>query len=121
MAVGRQRFEEYKKLMINSKCKICRRSGQKLFLKGEKCFSPKCPIIKRPYPPGIRRKKRPSPLSEYGRELREKQRIKLWYNLRETQLRDYVKEALKKRGGGETADLLIKKLESRLDNLIFRL
>lgn len=107
--------------MIDSKCKICRRLGQKLFLKGEKCFSPKCPMIKRPYPPGRKGKRRLSPLSEYGRELREKQRLKLWYNLREAQLRKYVKEVLEKRGRVETVDLLIKKLESRLDNLIFRL
>lgn len=78
-------------------------------------------MIKRPYPPGKKGKRRPSPLSEYGRELREKQRLKLWYNLREAQLKKYVKEALRKRRRVETADLLIKKLESRLDNLIFRL
>lgn len=95
--------------------------GQKLFLKGEKCFSPKCPIIRRPYPPGQKRKRRFSPLSEYGRELRAKQRLKLWYNLKEAQLRKYVKEVLGKRGSGEAADLLIKKLESRFDNSVFRL
>lgn len=107
--------------MINKKCKICRRVGQKLFLKGEKCFSPKCPMIKRPYPPGRKSKRRLPPISEYGRELREKQRLKLWYNLREAQLRKYVKEVLRKKGTVETVDLLIKKLESRLDNVIFRL
>jgi len=107
--------------MKNNRCKICRRLGQKLFLKGEKCFSPKCPIIRRPYPPGQKRKRRFSPLSEYGRELRAKQRLKLWYNLKEAQLRKYVKEVLGKRGSGEAADLLIKKLESRFDNSVFRL
>ena len=107
--------------MINSSCKICRRSGQKLFLKGERCFSPKCSIIKRPYPPGKKGKRRVSPLSEYGRELREKQRLKVWYNLREAQLRKYVKEVLGKRGRGEAGNSLIQKLESRLDNTIFRL
>ena len=107
--------------MINARCKICRRLGQKLFLKGEKCLSPKCSIIKRPYPPGQKGKRRVSPLSEYGRELREKQRLKVWYNLRETQLRKYVKEVLERRGREETANSLIKKLESRLDNSIFRL
>lgn len=107
-------------MVLDSKCKRCRRLGQKLFLKGERCFSPKCPIIKRPYPPGKKGKRRASPLSEYGRELREKQRLKVWYNLREAQLRKYVKEVLRKRGKGETANLLIKKLESRLDNLVFR-
>lgn len=107
--------------MIGTKCKICRRLGQKLFLKGEKCFSPKCPMIKRPYPPGNRRKKRFSSLSEYGRELREKQRLKQWYNLREAQLRKYVKEVLEKKGKLETVDLLIRKLEGRLDSIIFRI
>ncbi len=77
-------------------------------------------MIKRPYPPGKKGKRRPSPLSEYGRELREKQRLKLWYNLREAQLRRYAKEILRKKGRAETVDLLIKKLEGRLDNLIFR-
>jgi len=78
-------------------------------------------MIKRPYPPGEKRKRRFSPLSEYGRELREKQKLRLWYNLREAQLREYVKKVLGKRGRGEAAELLIKKLESRLDNTIFRL
>ena len=78
-------------------------------------------MIKRPYPPRKKGKRRRSSISEYGRELREKQQLKLWYNLRETQLRKYVKEVLEKKGKVETADLLIKKLESRLDNLIFRL
>lgn len=108
--------------MINSKCKICRRSGIKLFLKGEKCLSPKCPLIRKPYPPGQRGKRRPSPLSEYGKELREKQKLKNWYNLEERQFRNYVKEVLKKRGKVEDAtELLIKMLEKRLDNVIFRL
>jgi len=108
--------------MLNSKCKICRRLGQKLFLKGERCLTPKCPMVKRPYPPGQKRKRRISPLSEYGKELREKQKLKNWYNLRETQLRKYIKEVLKKRGKVEDpATFLIKKLESRLDNVIFRL
>lgn len=78
-------------------------------------------MIKRPYPPGQKGKRRTPPLSEYGRELREKQRLKLWYNLREAQLKKYVKEVLGKRGKVDAADLLIKKLENRLDNLIFRL
>jgi len=109
--------------MEQSKCKICRRSQVKLFLKGEKCLSPRCPMIKRPYPPGQKRKKRGSAsLSEYGKELREKQKIKNWYNLSETQFRKYVKEALENRGKtGDVSNLLIQKLEKRLDNIIFRL
>jgi len=109
--------------MINSKCKICRRLGVKLFLKGEKCLSPKCSMIRKPYPPGqkIKRKKFGG-LSEYGKELKEKQKLKNWYNLEERQFRKYVKKALGARGKVENADaLLIKTLESRLDNVLFRL
>lgn len=108
--------------MINSKCKICRRLGVKLFLKGEKCLSPKCPMVRKSYPPGKKGKKRVRALSEYGKELREKQKLKNWYNLAERQFKNYVKEVLEKRGGIEdTATLLIRKLEKRLDNVVFRL
>jgi len=108
--------------MINSKCKICRRQGIKLFLKGEKCLSPKCSMIKKPYPPGMRKKKRPPAPSEYGKELKEKQKLKNWYILSEQQLGNYVKDILKKRGRVEdTSALLIQKLETRLDNVVFRL
>lgn len=108
--------------MPTLKCKICRRLGVKLFLKGEKCLSPKCPMIKRPYPPGQKGKRRTLPLSEFGKELREKQKLRNWYNLNERQFKRYVKEVLKKRGKVEdAATLLIRKLESRLDNVIFRL
>jgi len=108
--------------MENSKCKICRRLGVKLFLKGEKCLSPKCPMVKKPYPPGQKRKRRPIPLSEYGKELREKQKLKNWYNLGERQFKNYVKKVLDMRQKVEDpATLLIKNLETRLDNVIFRL
>lgn len=108
--------------MVNSKCKICRRQGIKLFLRGERCFGPKCAMIKRAYPPGPTRKRRKRGLSEYGRELREKQRLKNWYNLRERPFKKYVKEVLEKRGKvQDIADLFIKKLELRFDNVIFRL
>lgn len=108
--------------MINSKCKICRRLGTKLFLKGEHCFSQKCPMVRKPYSPGKKGKRRVGALSEYGKELREKQKLKKWYNLREKQFRKYVNEALGHRGKVEdAASLLIKTLESRLDNVIFRL
>jgi len=114
--------------MTNQTCKICRRLGTKLFLKGEKCLSPKCPILRRPYPPG-RKKKRKGTISEYGKELREKQKLRNWYNLSETQFKNYVKEILKKRGrvSGEkaikedTPTLLIQKLEMRLDNVVFKM
>ncbi len=107
--------------MENNKCKICRRLGTKLFLKGEKCLTAKCPMVKRPYPPGLRGKRRKI-LTEYGKELREKQKLKNWYNLREKQFSRYIKEALGKRGKAEdVSTLLIEKLESRLDNVVFRL
>ncbi len=106
----------------NNVCKICRRLGQKLFLKGEKCFSPKCPMIKKAYPPGARKKRRKSSGSEYGWELAEKQRLRHYYNLSETQFRNYVKNILKGREKVEDAGLLlIRKLEKRLDNVVYKL
>jgi len=108
--------------MKDKKCKICRRLGVKLFLKGERCLSQKCPIITKPYPPGEKGKKRTRQRSEYGKELSEKQKLKNWYNLKERQFRKYVKEVLEKRGKVEDAGaLLIKKLENRLDNVVFRM
>jgi small subunit ribosomal protein S4 len=94
----------------------------KLFLKGDKCMSPKCPVSLKPYPPGQKSKKRPRQLSEYGKELREKQKLKNWYNLGERQFRNYIKDILSKRGKVEdAAALLIDNLESRLDNVVFRM
>lgn len=109
--------------MQNSKCKICRRLGVKLFLKGERCLLQKCPMVRRPYLPGAKKKRRGKMLSEYGKELREKQKLKNLYNLREAQFRKYVKEVLSFRGKTEedVSNLLVKVLESRLDNVIFRL
>jgi small subunit ribosomal protein S4 len=100
--------------MISKKCKICRRAGIKLFLKGEKCLSSKCPLIRKPYVPGKKGKRRVAALSEFGKELKEKQKLKKWYNLRERQFRKYVKE-------NPSVALLIQKLESRADNVIYRL
>lgn len=108
--------------MKDKKCKICRRLGVKLFLKGERCLSQKCPIITKPYPPGEKGKRRTRQSSEYGKELSEKQKLKNWYNLKERQFRKYIKEVLEKRGKVKDAGaLLIKKLESRLDNVVFRM
>ena len=105
--------------MVEDKCKICRRQGVKLFLKGERCYSPKCAIVRRPYPPGKKGKRRPRPLSEYGKELREKQKLRNWYNLRERQFRNYVKEVLSKKSRVEDApSRLIRTLERRLDNAL---
>jgi small subunit ribosomal protein S4 len=106
----------------SKKCKVCRRQGEKLFLKGEKCFSVKCPINKKPYPPGAKGKRRTKSLSEYGKELKEKQKIKNWYNLSEHQFRNYIKEALRKRKSNEnSAEFLIQELESRMDNVVLKL
>lgn len=108
--------------MTEPKCKICRRLGIKLFLKGEKCLSPKCPMVRRPYPPGQKGKRRTGGLSEYGRELREKQKLRRWYNIREKQFKNYVMEVLTKNSPRKRnlEEELIRKLEKRLDNVIFR-
>ena len=82
-------------------------------------MSPKCPVLISPYPPGQKSKRRVTPLSEYGKELREKQKIEKWYGLGEQQFRNYVKDILKK--GAKVQDapvLLIQKLEMRLDNAV---
>lgn len=108
--------------MKNSNCKICRRFGTKLFLKGDRCFTSKCAFVRRPYPPGKKAKRRRGQFSEYGKELVEKQRLKNWYNLKESQFKNYVKKVLTKRGKVENAaNALIVNLERRLDNVIFRL
>ena len=108
--------------MIYDKCKICRRVGQKLFLKGERCLSPKCAMVKRSYAPGIRGKRRPGAPSAYKKALSEKQKLKRWYGMSEHQFKRYVKEIMAKRGKvQDIADELIKKLEKRLDNVVFRL
>jgi len=105
--------------MSTTDCKTCRRVGQKLFLKGEKCLSPKCPLTRKHYPPG-RRAKRPRPISEYGRQLKEKQKLKFLYGLREEQFANNVKKATRS-GGENIGQCLIELLESRLDNVVFRL
>lgn len=105
-----------------SSCTICRRLHQKLLLKGSKCFSVKCPFIKKSYPPGFQKKRGRKGASAYKKELFEKQKMKEFYNLSEKQFKNYVREILKKRGKIKDASLeLVKKLEKRLDNVIFRL
>jgi len=107
--------------MQKNVCKICRRTGQKLFLKAEKCYSAKCPLIKKPYVPGQRKKRRKS-FSEYGKELIEKQKMRSWYGISEKQFKKYVKGILAKKGKVDDASLeLVRILEKRLDNVIFRL
>ncbi len=104
---------------INAQCRKCRRAGVKLLLKGERCLSPKCAITKRNYPPGIHGSKGKSRLSEYGAQLREKQQLKATYGLLEKQFRNYYFLAFKKKG--DTGLELVRLLETRLDNIIFRL
>ena len=99
------------------KCKICRRLGEKLFLKGEKCLSPKCPLLRKPYPPGNPPKRRKSTtLSEYGKMLREKQKLKRMYLLKERHFSKIAKEVLKKKGKEDVSKLFIKRLEMKLFN-----
>ena len=91
-------------------------------MKGEKCLSPKCSFIKRPYSPGLKKKRRGGSFSEYAKELREKQKLRGYYGLGERQFRNYVKSVLQRRGqGGDATLILLKKLENRLDNVVFRL
>ncbi len=99
-------------------CARCRLAGEKLFLKGEKCFTPKCPIVRRPYAPGIHGQKRRT-TTEYGKQLREKQALRAIYGIRERQLRNAFETARTRRG--VTAEALVNNLESRLDNVVFRL
>ena len=102
-------------------CKLCRREGQKLFLKGQKCYTEKCPVERRAYPPGqhgpaqARRRKQ----SDYAVQLREKQKVKRIYGLHERQFRNLFERAVNV--PGITGENLIVSLESRLDNVIFRM
>ncbi|MBU1200167.1 30S ribosomal protein S4 [Patescibacteria group bacterium] len=105
---------------IKSKCRLCRREGTKLFLKGARCFGAKCPIERRgAQPPGQHGKKRHRRLSDYGIHLREKQKVKRTYGVLEKQFRNYYKQALK--SSSNTGEKLLQLLESRLDNTVFRL
>jgi small subunit ribosomal protein S4 len=100
-------------------CKLCRREKQKLFLKGQKCYTEKCPIENKNYPPGQHGLNRRTKISEYGVQLREKQKIKRSYGLLETQFENYFEKANKQKG--ITGDNLIKLLERRFDNVVYRL
>jgi len=117
MAAGRQNRAEYK--MLDARCKKCRRLSQKLFLKGERCYTTKCAMVKKPYAPGVHgKKKRRAALSEYGTQLAEKQKLRLIYGLREKQLKNYFKTASKIKG--VLTEIILRKLETRIDNVIFR-
>ena len=106
--------------LLEAKCHVCRRAGTKLFLKGERCYTSKCAIVKRNYPPGVAGAKQAKPrLTSYGTQLREKQKAKNYYRVSETQFRHYFEKAVRK--VGNTADNMISMLEMRLDNVIYRL
>lgn len=100
-------------------CRLCRREGQKLFLKGERCYSGKCAVEKRNYAPGQHGQNNRKKTSDYGLQLREKQKAKRFYGLQETQFRNYFEKAAKKKG--ITGENLLVMLETRLDNAVFRM
>jgi small subunit ribosomal protein S4 len=104
---------------INAVCRLCRREQEKLFLKGTKCNTEKCPITKRAYAPGQHGQGRRIKLSNYGLQLREKQKVKRMYGLMERQFRKYF--AIASKSKGVTGKILLQLLERRLDNAIFRL
>ncbi|MGN0703351.1 MAG: 30S ribosomal protein S4 [Lentihominibacter sp.] len=102
----------------DANCRLCRREGQKLFLKGDRCYSSKCAIDRRGYAPGQHGQGR-SKISDYGLQLREKQKAKRFYGLQETQFRNLFDKAARK--SGITGENLLILLETRLDNVVFRL
>ena len=104
---------------IGPVCRLCRREGMKLFLKGERCYTEKCAIEKRNFPPGQHGKTRKAKLAGYGLQLREKQKVKRTYGVLENQFRRYFEEADRRKG--ITGELLLQMLERRLDNVVYRL
>ena len=102
---------------IDAVCRLCRREGVKLYLKGEKCYTDKCPVVKRNTPPGMHGTSRKKP-SEYGIQLREKQKARRFYGVLERQFRRYFELAARKKG--VTGEVLLQLLERRLDNVLYR-
>ena len=103
---------------VGSKCRQCRREGTKLFLKGEKCYTSKCAVENRPFPPGQHGQRR-GRLSDYATQLREKQKLRRIYGVLEGQFRNYYKKAALVKGS--TGENLLQLLESRLDNVVYRM
>ena len=101
-----------------SKCRQCRREGGKLYLKGEKCYTSKCAVESRPFPPGQHGQRR-TRLSDYASQLREKQKVRRIYGVLERQFRNYYKKAVATKGS--TGDNLLQLLEGRLDNVVYRM
>jgi small subunit ribosomal protein S4 len=104
---------------LDAKCRQCRREGEKLFLKGEKCFTDKCAVERRAYAPGQHGQKSGQRLSDYGKQLREKQKLRRTYGVLERQFRNTYKEAA--RSKGVTGERLMQLLESRLDSVAYRM
>ncbi len=104
---------------VDSKCKLCRRAGEKLFLKGDRCLSPKCAMVRRPYAPGIHGHNPSRGGSEFGKQLAMKQKIKRLYGVMERQFRHHFDEV--RNVPGITGDQLLSRLERRLDNVVYRL
>lgn len=104
---------------INAVCRLCRREGEKLFLKGTRCFTEKCAVSKRAYVPGQHGQSRRTKLSNYGLQLREKQKVRRMYGILEKQFRRYF--AIASKSKGVTGKVLLQLLERRLDNVVFRL
>ncbi|MBU2501315.1 30S ribosomal protein S4, partial [bacterium] len=102
-----------------AKCKLCRREGMKLFLKGERCYSSSCAIERRPYGPGEHGRRRGRKPSDYKLQLREKQKVRAIYGVLERQFRLYFAEANRRKGA--TGENLFNLLEKRLDNVVYRL
>jgi small subunit ribosomal protein S4 len=102
----------------DSSCRLCRREGEKLFLKGERCYTNKCSVAKRAYAPGQHGQQRKK-MSEYGMQLREKQKARRFYGILESQFRKYFDMAVKRKG--VTGENLLQILESRIDNVVYRL
>lgn len=103
---------------IGPVCRLCRREGIKLYLKGAKCYTDKCPVTRRPTPPGSAGQSRRRP-SEYGIQLREKQKLRRYYGVLERQFHRYFETAARKKG--VTGDILLQLLERRLDNVLYRM
>src|SRR5947208_12901740 len=120
MAAARRREGEFNLARYSVPvCRLCRREGMKLFLKGERCFKPSCAIEKRNFPPGQHGRDRKAKIVGYGLQLREKQKVKRIYGVLENQFRSYFEKAVRQKG--VTGENLLAQLERRLDNVLVRL
>ena len=104
---------------LGTTCKKCRRAGEKLLLKGDRCLSPKCAVVRKPYQPGVHGKASRRGLSEYGQQLRDKQDMRKIYGVSERQFRKHIEEARSRKG--VWGDNIISRLELRMDNIVYRL